>query len=156
MNTSKLTQIIFEALKKQFSDIKWVIYPQFEKINKYQTPFGALELRSINHLTGVADMNNVELAMSVRLVYDDYRNNNLSIRDKALAIGCFLDGNVSLDKDISNISIYSNQYDNFSPVMDGYLVWEIEFSVKLVIGESIYQENGVSPELSIEVIENAD
>ena len=157
MNTiTDITEVMLQNLKKKFDTINFCVYPDYEKINKAHIPLSTLELTSINHVASHSDLRNLELSFNLLLVYDDSTKGQLEIRDTALAIGSFLDNNSFSDKRFEKATIMASQPDNFSPMVDGYIVWEIEFNLTCTVGVTIYEPNSISPEFELEISEDAN
>ena len=156
MNSTKITEVIYTSLKAEFDTLNWAIYPSREKLNKYHLPFANLELGEFVHIDVNSDLNEVEIQFTLRLAYSDETKEKLAIRDMALQMGCFISGNNFKNVHIKDTSVLANQSDEFSPEVDGYVAWEINFVVDVLFGETIYEQNCISREFELEIAENAN
>jgi len=156
MNSSNITEVVYKSLQEEFDTLNWAIYPNREKLNKYHLPFANIELGEFDHIDVNSDLNEVEMQFTLRLAYSDEIRDKLAMRDMALQIGCFLSSNNFKNAQIKDTTVLSNQSDEFTPDVDGYIAWEINFLVSVLFGGTIYEPNGISPEFELEIVENAN
>lgn len=154
-SATDFTKLVYNSLKNNFNQIGWTIYPNLEKLNKAILPIAYVELANINHIEESSDLNKIELPFNLKLLYPETIDDNLLMRDMALKIGCFINKNNWFDNpQIHDASVVSSQPDFFTPELEGYIAWEINFNVTCLIGETTYEPNGISQDFDITVNED--
>ena len=154
-NTRALSEHILSALQAHESRINWQLYPEVQTLSGIKLPLAHLELQSFDLAPKVTtDVNTVECTFALRLLFNDTPLGQLNIRDAALAISTFIDGNYFKSEQLEAAQVIANQQDFFAPEVNGYISWEILFLIRFYYGESVYEEDGVSPEVEIDVNNN--
>ncbi|WP_100551084.1 hypothetical protein [Caedibacter taeniospiralis] len=154
-NTRALSEHILSALQAREPRINWQLYPDVQTLRGTKLPLAHLELQSFDLAPKITtDINTVECTFALRLLFNDTPLGQMNIRDAALAISTFIDGNYFKSEQLEAAQVIANQQDFFAPEIDGYISWEILFLIRFYYGDSVYEENGVSPEVEIDVNNN--
>ncbi|WP_116963090.1 hypothetical protein [Fastidiosibacter lacustris] len=154
-NTRALSEHILNTLQTHEPRIDWQLYPDVQTLNGVKLPLAHLELQSFDLTPKITtDLNTVECTFALRLLFNDTSLGQLNIRDAALALSTFIDGNYFKSEQLEAAQVIANQQDFFAPEVDGYISWEILFLIRFYYGDSVYEENGASPD--VEVNSNLD
>lgn len=154
-NTRALSEYILDALKAHESRINWQLYPEVQTLSGVKLPIAHLELQSFDLSPKITtDLNTVTCTFALRLLFNDTPLGQLNIRDAALAMSTFIDGNYFNSAQLEAAGVISNQQDFFAPEVDGFISWEILFSIPFYYGDSVYEENGTSPEVEMDINNN--
>jgi hypothetical protein len=154
-NTRQLTEFITAKLKEKFKQLEWHIYPQIDDISTLKLPSCNIELQSFEIADKLTtDKKTVECTFTARLLFNSTPESQLNIRDAALAISSFLHRNYIGTEQIQDIYVMSNQQDYMSPDVSEVTAWEVLFMLKFHHGDSVYEENGISPNFVIDSVEN--
>ncbi|MCF6777737.1 hypothetical protein L3V83_14295 [Thiotrichales bacterium 19X7-9] len=150
-NTRGLTDFILSKLKGKLPQINWQLYPNIQDLKELQLPIGNLALQQFDFTPRVTtDLKTVDCTFSIRLLFNDTSLAQLNIRDAALAVASYLHRNY-LNEQIELIEVISSNQDYFTPEVNGFVAWEISFIVRFYCGDSIYQLNGISPDVELNI-----
>ena len=147
-----LHQKICTTLKEEIPAIQTCeVYPTIRR--EIIAPAVFVELVS---LEPGKDPGTEELALKARFearVIVDGRNSSVVVRELAAEIARVVNRNTWGVENISPGEFLSSEVDDFKPELDAYLVWLVEWTHELHIGESIWSEAGIIPHI-ISVGEN--
>ncbi len=149
-----LHQKICTMLKEEIPEIQTCeVYPTIYR--EIKAPAVFVELVS---LEAGKDPGTEELALRARfearvVVDGTVEDSSVVVRELAAEIARVVNRNTWGVENISPGEFLSAEVDDFKPELDAYLVWLVEWTHELHIGESIWSEAGIIPHI-ISVGEN--